>query len=290
MPGLWLGEIEIPHGLPQEEGQLSLRSHLPSPDAFQSAAPRLLKAVASQDRNEAVRALAEMGVFVLSPIPEQLFGRLEFCVGSVIGRARLIPLVELAILAAELAAYDNVAVYLADAHALAPGPPELHDLHAVAGVVALAKGLEEDATKHLAESVRVCREDEYARLTCGIRPFNLMLAEKLLERGEKAAVLKYLEQCQGVWTYAAKQIASWVEAIQNGRAPDFLAPSLRDVMDKPTTRIRDLTLRSVFLAQTPSAAVHEPNKGARSGVSEMLARNKRDVAAAMKGKLRTTRN
>lgn len=267
-----------------------MRSRLPSPDAVQNATPGLLKAVASKDRDGAVRALAEMGIFVLCPVPEQVFDRLEFCVLSVVGRARLIPLVELAILATELAAYDKAVTYLADAHALAPGPPELHDLHTVAGVVALARGQEEDARKHLAESVRVCGEDEYARLMCGIRPFNLMLVEKLLERGERTVALRYLAQCQGVWTYAAKQIACWIDAIQNGQEPAFLAPSIRNVMDRPTTKIRDLTLRSIFLAQTPNSALDKPNEGARADVREILTRHRRDIAAAMKGKLGTNKN
>jgi hypothetical protein len=288
--GLCPEKIESARSLAQQEDHCHLEAHLPSLKAVKNAVPRLVNAIASGNENEAVNALAEMGIFALFPIPEKVFSRLELCVRCVIGRARLIPLLELASLATELGFHDKTVSYLSEAHTLAPEPPELHDIHTICGIVALAAGQVEEAKAHLAESVRVCREDEYALVTCGIRPFNITLAKKLLERGESAAVFKYLTRCQGVWTYEGKRIASWIEAIQNDREPDFFAPSIRNALEKPAARIRDLTLRSMFLAGTPGPPMQKPNHGIRGEVGEMRARYKSDIAAAMKGKLGTGKN
>jgi len=280
---LFPNEIESALSLASGDDQFSLGSRLPTLSTVQDAIPKLLDAVAHKEVNRIVRSLDEMGIFALCSTLGRQFGRLESCMGLVIGRARLIPLVELAIFAAELGAYDRAASYIADAQAFAPEPPELHDVRTVAGLVALAAGQVEEAKKYLADSVRVCREDEYARLMCSIRPFNLMLAEKLLEHGEKAAVLKYLEECQRLWSYATRQISSWIYAIQHGQKPDFLAPGIRTSMDKPTAKIHDLTIRSVFLTENPDERNH-------ADVGELRARYKRDVAAAIKGKLGMQKN
>ena len=56
-----------------------------------------------------MEALREMGACALCPSAEVLFNRLEFSVGCVVGPARLIPLIELALMASELGAYERVA-------------------------------------------------------------------------------------------------------------------------------------------------------------------------------------
>lgn len=283
-------EVEVACNLAQANPRPSFQSHLPSPEAARKVYPRLLEAIALNDGSGTVNALEKMGLVELCSSPEQEFGRLEFCVGCVIGRPRLIPLIELAIVAAELGACDRATSYLADAYTLAPEPPELHDLHTVAGVVALATGKVEEAKEYLDRSVRVCLEDEDARLTCSVRPFNLMLAEGLLDHGEAPAVLKYLAQCQQVWIYGAKQIGSWIGAIQNGEEPDFRVRSIRNALDEPAAKIHDLTVRSIFLTETSDLAVQNPNKGDRANAGDARSSYKRDIAAAMKGRLGTNRN
>jgi tetratricopeptide (TPR) repeat protein len=287
---LYPKEVEVACNLAQANPRSSFRSHLPSPEAARKVYPRLLEAITLNDGRGAVNALEEMGVLELCSSPEQEFGRLEFCVGCVIGRPRLIPLIELAMVAAEMGACDKATSYLADAYALAPEPPELHDLHTVAGVVALAAGKVEEAREYLDKSVRVCLEDEYARLMCSVRSFNLILAEELLDHGEASAVLKYLAQCQRVWIYGAKQIGSWIGSIQNGEEPDFRARSIRNALDEPAAKIHDLTVRSIFLTETSDSAIENPNKGHRANVGDARSSYKRDIAAAMKGKLGTNRN
>jgi hypothetical protein len=91
-------------------------SVLPSLDVVQNAAPRLVEAIALQDGNGTVKALGDMGIFALCLAPEPLFGRLEFSVGCVIGPAQIVPLVELAIVAAEPRAYERAGSYIAKAH------------------------------------------------------------------------------------------------------------------------------------------------------------------------------
>jgi hypothetical protein len=124
-----------------------------------------------------------------------------------------------------------------NARTLTPGAPELHDLHTVAGIVALSAGNVAQAKQCLDESIRVCEQNEFAFLACSIRAFNLSLAEKLLQSGEDEAAIKYLSQCQGIWEYEAKRIASWIEAIRNGDKPDFHAPGIRNAMDLPAAKI-----------------------------------------------------
>jgi hypothetical protein len=260
----------------REPGQF-LESCVPSLESVQLAKPKLLRAVASQDQNGVVGALSEMGLFRLYEKPDRLFARLEFFAGSVIGRARLIPLFELAILAAETGSYDRAIRYSAEASALAPEPPELHDLHTVSGLVALAEGQVEKAKHELVKSVHVCGENEYGLLMCKIRPFNLNLAEKLLDCGEKMVVLKYLNECRRIWSYEAKRIVFWMNEIHTDQKPKFFAPGARAAMDRPWARMRDLTIRSHFLAETANAG--------RLDVDKILTTYKRDVARALKGKL-----
>ena len=95
---------------------------------------------------------------------------------------------------------------MAEAQALDPGAPELHDLNTIDGLIAFKSGDVARAKECLSKSVRVCEQNEFACFACSIRPFNLLLAQKLLQRGEHAAVIGYLSPCQGIWEYEAKRV------------------------------------------------------------------------------------
>jgi hypothetical protein len=231
-----------------------------------------------------------MGLLALCPSSELLFGRLEFSVGCVIGPARVVPLVELAILAVELGDSERAGVYAANAHNLAPGAPELHDLHTVAGVVALNLGNVAEAKRCLSESVRVCEKNEVAWLACSIRAFSLLLAEKLLEHGEDAVVINYFSRCQYVWEHEASRITSWIDAIRAGQKPDFHAPSMRNARDHPALKIRALTIRSSFLPTPDEVDSERPKQDTQARRDEMRAEYKRTMAEAVKGKLETGKN
>ena len=263
---------------------------LPDVVAVQSAASRLLEAIGLQNAKGAVEALQDMGILAICPSVEVLFNRLEFSVGCVVGPACVVPLVELAILASELGAYQRAASYVAKARSLAPGAPELHDLHTVAGMVALSEENVAQAIDCLYESIRVCEQNEFAWLACSIRSFNLLLAERLLERGEDAAVVKYLSRCQNIWEYEAKRIASWIEAIRVGERPDFQGPGFRNIMDSPAVKILSLAIRSSFLPAEHETSLETSSLDIRARREEMLAEYKRGMAAAIRGKLDMGRN
>src|SRR5260370_27410029 len=108
------------------------------------------------------------------------------------GRGRLIPLGELANWAAEVHYFENASRYVAEAHSLSPGPAQLHQLHTVAGLIALNLGNLASATEYLAASVRVCRKDDWACLDCGVREQNLSLADRLLDPRQHASVISVL--------------------------------------------------------------------------------------------------
>lgn len=48
---------------------------------------------------------------------------------------------------------------------------------------------------------------------------NMMLAEELIERGEREAVLEYLELCSRFWDL--DRIGAWADLVRAGRTPDF---------------------------------------------------------------------
>jgi hypothetical protein len=50
---------------------------------------------------------------------------------------------------------------------------------------------------------------------------NMALARDLLERGESAAVLQYLEECGAFWTGNRGKLAEWTALIRAGLKPDF---------------------------------------------------------------------
>jgi ATP/maltotriose-dependent transcriptional regulator MalT len=50
---------------------------------------------------------------------------------------------------------------------------------------------------------------------------NMALARDLLERGESAAVLQYLEECGSFWDGNRGRLAEWMALIRAGLKPDF---------------------------------------------------------------------
>lgn len=284
-------EVENSRQLSAEEDQSNLQiPPLLSAATVRSAVSRLSEAITLHDGREAVVALREMRAFALCPSTEVIFNRLEFSVGCVVGPARLIPLVELSLMAAELSAYERASSYLVKAQALDPGAPELHDINTVAGLIALNSGNVPEAKERLLESVRVCDKNEFACLACSIRAFNLLLAEKLLERGEDAAVIEYLLRCQAIWEYETKRIALWIEAIRNGKEPAFQIPSFRNAMDRPALKIQALAIRSSFLPAQHETSFETSRLDIRAAREQMRAEYKGQMAAAIKGKLDRGRN
>jgi hypothetical protein len=52
------------------------------------------------------------------------------------------------------------------------------------------------------------------------------LAKELLGRGEREAVLEYVEECRSFWTWEEGAIDRWQNTIRSGAIPDFRRPRL----------------------------------------------------------------
>jgi tetratricopeptide (TPR) repeat protein len=50
---------------------------------------------------------------------------------------------------------------------------------------------------------------------------NMMLADELLQKGERDAVLRYFDQCAKFWTMDEGKLASWRFEVRAGKKPDF---------------------------------------------------------------------
>ena len=94
--------------------------------------------------------------------------------------------------------------------------PALHDAHMVLGRIALRRGDLAQAKAHLADSARIAGGGTLS----SFGP-NLGLANDLLERGERAAVLEYLEACRTFWTYPRSPLERWIRELREGGRPDF---------------------------------------------------------------------
>jgi hypothetical protein len=220
-----------------------------------------------------------MGVLDLCWPDERQFGYLELGVASVIGPGGLIPMVELAVLAAELDVFNRAAAYVATCRSASPGPLELHDLHTVEGILELSKGNAGRAKEHLSASVRVCRHvgDFISR---GPLP-NLLLVRRLLDSGEEASVIDYLRACQLLWTHCAGAIDEWIEAIKKGPKP-APEPQLLRVDNSRMTILKMQALVLIGVAGRRVLSAFE--------VEEMRAQRERESLAAMKGKLEIGNN
>ena len=195
---------------------------------------------------------------------------------------RLVPSVEaLALLSSELGFDQRAAADLTEALALSPGSPELHDLHTVAGIIALNRGNLGEAKNHLAESVRACLVDDDSCLLCMRRSPNWLLAVRLLERGELAAVKHYLRQCQTVWIRDGGQIAVFIEEIDKNQNPDFskLVGPLA-FRNEPLFKMKRLIMRSEYLGES---GANVPKEGTKLGIDSILREFTEFTKAAARG-------
>jgi hypothetical protein len=89
-----------------------------------------------------------------------------------------------------------------------------HKAHIVLGLLALREDRIDIAGEHLLESARV---DGSPQLN-SFGP-NMQLAVALLERGQDAIVIEYLELCHKFWK--SPSIEDWIQTIRQGETPDF---------------------------------------------------------------------
>jgi tetratricopeptide (TPR) repeat protein len=91
-----------------------------------------------------------------------------------------------------------------------------HDAHQMLGRVALRQGNIEDAKRHLRESNLADRDSPSASLVY----FRMELAQELLERGEKEAVIAYLKVFSLYNSRKGYVADKWIELIEQGKVPD----------------------------------------------------------------------
>ena len=92
----------------------------------------------------------------------------------------------------------------------------IHQANIVLGRLALRKGDIEDAKRDLLAAGKTPGSSSLA----STGP-NLQLAKELLDRGESATVVQYLEECGAFWDANRGKLAEWIVLIKGGLKPDF---------------------------------------------------------------------
>jgi tetratricopeptide (TPR) repeat protein len=92
----------------------------------------------------------------------------------------------------------------------------VHDGHVVLGRLALHEGKLADAEKELLAAGKTPGSPQLD----SFGP-NMTLAEELLEKGRKDAVLQYFQLCSGFWKMGKDKLAAWSAAVERGEIPDF---------------------------------------------------------------------
>jgi tetratricopeptide (TPR) repeat protein len=92
----------------------------------------------------------------------------------------------------------------------------VHDGQTILGLIAIKNGDIAKAREHLAESASIKGSPQ-------LNSFgpHMDLAKALLEKGQKDAVLDYLEMCGKFWSMGKDQLAKWNDEIRKEVTPDF---------------------------------------------------------------------
>jgi tetratricopeptide (TPR) repeat protein len=94
--------------------------------------------------------------------------------------------------------------------------PAVQRANTILGRVALRDGDVDRARQYLLDSAgpRAARD-------IGMSGPTLVLAKELIERGEREAVLQYLEDCLQLWPRGESALRIWIADIRNGKTPKF---------------------------------------------------------------------
>ncbi|WP_020567211.1 hypothetical protein [Neolewinella persica] len=96
----------------------------------------------------------------------------------------------------------------------------LHQIHTIKGLLFLENNEIEEAKEQLIKAIKVPKSPQLN----GFGP-NMLLAKKLLEKGEAKVVLEYLDLSKHVWSLFTRFIPllKWRNDINKNRTPDFKA-------------------------------------------------------------------
>lgn len=97
----------------------------------------------------------------------------------------------------------------------------LHKSHLTLGRLALKAGEIEEAERRLILAGQIPTTPQL-----GSFGPNMVLAQELLQRGRRQAVLEYLEECKTFWDMGLGQLEKWIAQVQSGETPEF-GPNLR---------------------------------------------------------------
>jgi len=92
----------------------------------------------------------------------------------------------------------------------------MHDANLVLGRIAVRNGNMEDAKRYL---IAVAQSPAPPHLA-SYGP-NMSLANDLLAKGERQAVLDFFERCRRSWLDGAGQLEKWSQEVRDGKTPDF---------------------------------------------------------------------
>jgi hypothetical protein len=284
-------KLEIPSEKDSETKSQFELFRIPTPANASEVASKLLAAINKRDREMATSLLEEIGVLQFCSTHDRQLSRLEMATSSVLSRAQMIPLVELALFAVEQGDYASARKFAVECHGFRPGPSEMHDLQTVEGMIAFNEGDLDKAIKCLKNSILVCMTDEYACLSCSVRAPNTMLAKKLVENGDKDGVIEYLVSCQDVWGVHKALLAEWIGNIRNGERPEFLASGLLAAVNHPAMKLLHLSTKASFVSDD-APGLSEPKSRAEviAGMERLRAEYKRSTKAAIKGALGNSNN
>jgi hypothetical protein len=175
-------------------------------------------ALALGDIIAAAQALGPIGMLTEEDSPQKEVERLEAELAKASSTRRLEFLPRLAKLTLWAGDEDKAEQYAREALGLEPpGDGEAtHDANMVLGLIALRRSDTEQAKRHLIQSSHTT-----GSISMKLTGPNLSLANDLLKRGEREAVVHYLLECRRFWVDARKILNTWIEKIQNGDDPQF---------------------------------------------------------------------
>jgi TonB family protein len=152
--------------------------------------------------------------------PQQELADLEQDLGDGSGPDRFWVLPQLAKAALTANVLDKASNYANDMLKADTHDPDygqlLHDGHTTRGLVALRQGNVALASQDLREA----GQTPGSPMLNALGP-NLKLASELLQKGERAVVLEYLEHCKTFWKMGADRLDSWIATIRSGGMPDL---------------------------------------------------------------------
>ena len=179
------------------------------------------------DWNEAWRLAVRMNASIVEQLPrtgatpDLELQHLEFMAGSnAISRGPLLARLARTALAAgdfeKAANYANEALTESKHGVFWWTGDAIHQGNIVLGRLALRGGDVEEARRYLLLAGKTPGSTSLAA-----QGPNMALARDLLERGESAAVLQYLEECGAFWSGNRGKLAEWTALVRAGLKPDF---------------------------------------------------------------------